>query len=103
MVCGFVLLFLLDIEIENRFKSTFSVRLAGDHLYGKWLFTWLSLVLSLMVSYLCCPLSHELSWMKSGTELSQFLKIFIPTHIPQCFEVLFSHAVSRMRCGAKLS
>ena len=29
----------------------FSVRLAGDHLYGKWLFTGLSLVLSLMVSY----------------------------------------------------
>ena len=29
----------------------FSVWLAGDHLYGKWLFTWLSLVMSLMVSY----------------------------------------------------
>ena len=29
----------------------FNVRLAGDHLYGKWLFTWLSLVMSLMVSY----------------------------------------------------
>ena len=29
----------------------FNVRLAGDHMYGKWLFTWLSLVMSLMVSY----------------------------------------------------
>ena len=28
-----------------------NVRLAGDHLCGKWLFTWLSLVMSLMVSY----------------------------------------------------
>ena len=28
----------------------FNVRLAGDHLYGKWLFTWLSLVMLLMVS-----------------------------------------------------
>ena len=27
------------------------VRLAGDHLYGKFLFTWLSLVMSLMVSF----------------------------------------------------
>ena len=27
------------------------VRLAGDHLYGKYLFTWLSLVMSLMASY----------------------------------------------------
>ena len=29
-----------------------NVRLAGDHLYGKLLFTWLSLVMSLMVSYM---------------------------------------------------
>ena len=28
-----------------------NVRLAGDHLYGKLLFTWLSLVVSLMVSF----------------------------------------------------
>ena len=53
----------------------FNVRLAGDHLYGKRLFTWLSLVTSLMVSILCCPFSHEMSWVRSGTELSQFLRI----------------------------
>ena len=29
----------------------FNVRLAGDYLHGKWHFTWLSLVMSLMVSY----------------------------------------------------
>ena len=29
----------------------FNVRLASDHLYGKWRFTWLSLVMSLMISY----------------------------------------------------
>ena len=48
----------------------FNVRLAGDQMYGKLLFTWLSLVISLMVSNLCCPFSHELSWMRSGAELS---------------------------------
>ena len=29
----------------------FNIRLAGDHLYGKQLFTWLSLVVSLMASF----------------------------------------------------
>ena len=29
----------------------FNVRLSGDHLYGKQLFTWLSLVVSLMASF----------------------------------------------------
>ena len=29
----------------------FIVRLAGDHLYGKYLFTWPSLVMSLMASF----------------------------------------------------
>ena len=29
----------------------FNVRLAGGHLYGKRLFTWLSLVMSLMASF----------------------------------------------------
>ena len=28
----------------------FNARLAGDHLYRKWFFTWLSLVMSLMMS-----------------------------------------------------
>ena len=29
----------------------FNIRLAGDNLFGKSLFTWMSLVISLMVSY----------------------------------------------------
>ena len=45
-----------------------NVRLAGDHLYGKLLFTWLSLVVPLMVS-----------WMRSGTEKSQFLTLLLST------------------------
>ena len=38
----------------------FNVGVAGDHLYGKWLYTWLSVVMSLMVSFLCCPFSHKM-------------------------------------------
>ena len=53
-----------------------NVRLAGDHLYGKLLFTWLSLLMSL-----CCPFPHEMSWMRSGTYLSQFLRVFLLTFI----------------------
>ena len=34
-----------------------NVRLAGGHLYGKQLFTWLSLVVSLIASFCCCPFS----------------------------------------------
>ena len=33
----------------------FNVRLAGDHLYGKLLFTWMLLVMSMMV-YFCAVL-----------------------------------------------
>ena len=30
--------------------------------------------------FLCCPFSHEMSWMRTGTKLSQFLRVFLPTH-----------------------
>ena len=30
----------------------FNIRLAADYLYWKWLFTWLSLMMYLMASYL---------------------------------------------------
>ena len=50
-----------------------NVILAGDHLYGKLLFTLLSLVMSLTVSFLCSPFFHEMS----RTELSLFLRIFM--------------------------
>ena len=29
--------------------------------------------------FLCCPFSHEMSWMRSGTYLSQFLRVYLPT------------------------
>ena len=30
--------------------------------------------------FLCCPFSHEMSWMRSGTELIHFLGAFLLTH-----------------------
>ena len=32
-------------------KGSKNVTLAGDHLYGKWLFTWPSLVMSMILSF----------------------------------------------------
>ena len=29
--------------------------------------------------FLCCPFPHEISWMRSGADLSQFLRGFLPT------------------------
>ena len=55
----------------------FNVRLADGHLFGKWLFTWLSLLMTLMVSYFMPSFSHEMFWMRSGTEFRQFLGIFV--------------------------
>ena len=40
-----------------------NIRLAGDHLYGKLLFTWLSLVMSMMVSFCAVLFPHEVSWI----------------------------------------
>ena len=51
-----------------------NVRLAGDHLYGKLLFGDVFVGV-----FLCCPFSLEMSWMRSGTLLSQFLRVFLPT------------------------
>ena len=56
----------------------FNVRLAGGHLYGKQLFTWLSLVVSFMASFVL-SFSRWMSWMGSGTYLSQFLRDSLPT------------------------
>ena len=55
--CG-VLLFIdilvLYINIKIG-KIDVNVKLAGDHLYGNKLFTWLSLVMSLMASFCAVP------------------------------------------------
>ena len=42
---------LAEAVLSRYFQQGSNVRLAGDHLYGKLLFTWLSLVMSMMVSY----------------------------------------------------
>ena len=56
-----------------------NVRLASDHLYGKLLFH-LAVAGDLHDgAFLCCPFSHEMSWMRFGTQLSQFLRVFMPT------------------------
>ena len=44
-------LFTLYINIKIGKKKLLNVRLTGDHLFGKLLFTWLSLVMSMMVSF----------------------------------------------------
>ena len=57
-----------------------NVGLADDHLYWQ-------MAVHLAVAgdafdgiFLCYPYSHEMSWMRSGTQWSQFLKLF-----PTCF------------------
>ena len=57
----------------------FNVRLAGGHLYGKQLFTWLSLVVSLMASFVLSfsPLDvlYEI-WDLIGSVSEGFLTYF---------------------------
>ena len=55
----------------------FNVRLAGGHLYGKQLFTWLSLVVSLMASFVLS--FSPLDVLDEIWDLSQFLRDFSPT------------------------
>ena len=61
----------------------FNVRLADDHLYGKWLFILLSMVMCLVVSCFVLSFSHEMSWMRYGIELSRFLRIFSNYSLPK--------------------
>ena len=48
---GYLLFFLVNIKKEIDENRCFILRLACDYLYGEWLFTWLSLVMSSMVFY----------------------------------------------------
>ena len=70
-------MFLLYINIEKG-KNMLNVRLDGDHQYGKLLFTCLSLVMSLMVSFCAVFLPRDVL-DEIWTELSQFLRVFLPT------------------------
>ena len=67
-----------DVACKNRLKKLLNVRLAGDHLCVKLEFTWQSLGVFHGV-FLCRPFSHEMSWMRSWTKLSQCLRGFLPT------------------------
>ena len=73
------------------------VILAGDRLYGKWLFTSLSLVMSLVVSFCAALLFHEMPWMRSGTELSKVLRVFLPIHAYAFYKAQKSHICSLFR------
>ena len=57
---------LVIYKYKNRLKSMLIVKPAGDHLYGK------SVHLTVAGDvfdgvFLCCPFSHEMSWVRSGT------------------------------------
>ena len=53
----------------------FNVRLAGDQLMRNGCSPSCRLVSYFVLTFFF----HEMSWMKSGTELSHFLRIFLPT------------------------
>ena len=55
----------------------FNVRLAGGHLYGKLLFTWLSLVVSLLASFVRS--FFPLDVLDEIWDLIEFLRDFLPT------------------------
>ena len=65
----------------------FNVWLAGDHLYGKWLFVLLSPVMSLIVSEFVLTFFPrdvlDKIW-DLRSELSQFLRIFLSTFQNEC-------------------
>ena len=74
---------------------------------GKSLFTWLSLVMSLVVS-LVLSFSRKVSWVGSRTELSQFLSVFLPSlktsvHIPRNNRRIYIIAKVTIICSACVS
>ena len=56
-----------------------NVRLAGDHLYGKYLFTWLTLVMSFMASFCAVVFPAECLGWGLRLNFGQFLSVFLPT------------------------
>ena len=73
----------------------FNVRLAGGHLYGKQLFTWLSLVASFVLSF--CPLDvldgiwDLIESVSEGFLTYSYTKISLLIKAPQCFQNVSSH------------
>ena len=92
----------------------FNVRLADGHLYGKQLFTWLSLVVSLMASFVLSffpldVLDEIWDLIESVSEgfltyssLSQFLRVFLPT-FTFSYELTSSFCLSCFALYAHLS
>ena len=72
----FIVILVLYINIKIGKNRCFkNVRLAGE----------IAVHLAVAVFdcvFLCCPFSHEITWMRSGTYLSQFLRVFLPTLNP---------------------
>ena len=44
--------------------------------------------------FLCCPVSHEMFWMRSGTKLSRFLRIFSTYSLIQICICICTNSVS---------
>ena len=66
-----------------------NVRLAGDHLYGKYLFPWLSLVISMMVA-ICTVLFPNEMW-----DLIESVYESFPTY-PCCSVICVSPTTSQV-------
>ena len=58
------------------------VRLAGDHMYGKKLFTWLSLVMSLMASF--CAILFPLDVLDEMWDLIASVSEGFPSYSLPC-------------------
>ena len=75
----FLSLFLLYINMKIDKIRMLNVRLAGDHLYWKWLFTWLSLVMSLMASF-CAVLFFPRDVLDDILDLTESVSGGFPTY-----------------------
>ena len=75
-----------------------NVRLAGCHLYGE-IAVHLAVAGNVLDGvFLCCPFSDEMSWMKSWTLLSQFLRVFLPT-LPHHFKKIIKIILRYKKIG----
>ena len=75
---GVWLFFVILVRCKNRKNVKIDVKWQASR-YGKWLFTWLSLVMPLMVSYSVLSFFPGDVLDEIWTELNQFLRIFLPT------------------------
>ena len=55
---------MLNVRLVGVWEITDHLAVAGDVFDGV---------------FLCCVFSHEMSWVRSGTSLSQFLRVFLST------------------------